>query len=355
MLLSPSAGAPKAHQVIAVICPNDAQELFIRDQLFRHYSVQSDAQTFVALTLGGEHISLSALTDETSLVFIQPAQRWLELIANVDGIIAVIDGDIGLAPELQQLWDVASDADLPRLVIAPDTFRTRADFDEIVAIVQRVLEPDALVRYLPIDDDADTDLDADYVGLYDLLSNDIRVYDAEGVTLRMPDHEHLELTNDQREDLVDELAHSVLEDAALENYANGLPLNFTRLREMWNSDDVVSVLPLTAKVGVDLLTQWIDARRTRLDPVVEQSVDEDVSDLDSNTFGIAIDQHVIRLWGNQLAHGALVRVSDNQLVSILGSVPGVCVTNSEVTVGNSFVVPEVSTETHLVLPELLEN
>lgn len=371
MLLSPSRGAIKAHPIIGIICPNQEQESFIKDLIIgkprNGHNEDLIDKARSAMTVGESTISIAETSNSITLVFVNPKSTWSSLIEQVDGVIAVLDGDLGLDPMLAQLWAAASDQDVPRIVVAPNTFRTRADFDEIVAIVQRVLEPDVLVRYLPIDDDLNAEQDTDYVGLFDLLSNDIRVYFENHATINLPDHEHFELTNDQREDLIEELVHTVLDDDALNNYSNGLPLNFSKLRELWNNDEVVSVLPVTNNVGADLLVEWIESREQRHEPIIHVDdhmfSDDDVYGADAlsaeTTYGIAIAPHVIKLWGAPLRERYLSEVKSKRRVNVQVVDAGLVLTQDEVVSGESFVNQDLlalnSYLPYFVLPELSEN
>lgn len=347
MLPSPTEPHFMTHPVIAVICPSPARFAQFASLLT---SCANSSRTLPCLTENSVH--LVELNSDIALVVLAPDERHAHMLSAVDGMIAILDGDRGLDKATQALWDAASDLDLPRLVVAPDANITRADFDEVVAIVQRVLEPDALIRYLPINDEDSSD----YVGLFDLLTNDIRAYSVDGIVSHIaPEHEHLELTTDQRETFVDELAHVVLDDEALENFAQGLPLNMARLRESWNGNDIVTVLPLTERVGADLIVEWLTNRHQRVYPIVQSNVTgESTTPLADVTYGYAIDEKVIRLWGPAVDVTSLVSVETGTVVDLVGSVSGVALVDGRVKTESSFVSDVAAANgTYLLLPELL--
>ena len=347
MLPSPIEPHFMTHPVIAVICPSLAR--------FHQFTSLLAARVNVSETVFGpdsDAVQLVDINSDISLIVLAPEENDAHLLSSVDGVIAIIDGDRGLDKATQSLWDVASDLDLPRLVVAPDAHITRADFDEVVAIVQRVLEPDALIRYLPINDEDSSD----YVGLFDLLSNDIRAYSTSGLISHIaPDHEHLELTTDQREIFVDELTHVVLDDDSLENFAQGLPLNMARLRDSWNGDDIVTVLPLTDRLGADLIVEWLTSRNPRVYPIVRSSATgESTTPVAGVSYGFAINDNLIRLWKGSVDELTLVSVETGKIVDLSGSVTGVAAVKDRVKTGTSFVSDlPLANGTYLVLPELL--
>ena len=340
------------HQVIAVICPTD--ERF--DDFTHLLRSRVNSVTVASCAVDGHPVHLASLTGGPTLLVVRPDDVWSNLLDQQDGVIVILDGDRGLDKATQTLWDAACDSDLPRLVLAPDAHSTRADFDEVVAIVQRVLEPDALIRFLPINGE-DTE---DYVGLFDLVTNDIRAYSEDGtVSIIAPDHEHLELTNEQRESFIDELAHVVLDDEALEKFEQGLPINMARLRDEWNSDDVVTVLPLTQRLGIDLVSEWIDARSPRIEPVWQFEHDSaaNAGEVSEGLYGVAIAPRVIRLWGTPIDGtqvNQLVQASTGVLIELIAQTPDLAITSSPVTVGSSWLSKESDDATRfLILPELL--
>ncbi len=335
-----------AHLTIGLISPNQVRAEQLVHLLARKSGPDRTTSAAVehATVKNLGEVRLSAISEFVTLISVQSLTTWEPLLDGLDGVILIIDGDVGLDLASQSLWAYASDIDLPRLVVTPDSARTRADFDEVVAIVQRVLEPDALIRFLPISDEESTD----YVALFDLLSNDIRAYDQlSQVSSLAPDSEHLELTNDQREDFIDELVHIILDDAALSNYNAGLPLNFARLRDKWNSDEIVSVLPVSEFLGIDLVLEWITERLVRVVPVVEGA--DELPALS----GVAIHPHVLRMWESNAARHdryELVYVDTQSPVVTEIVVPGIVIVQAEQSIGASVSTPDAAS--YLVLPEL---
>lgn len=171
-----------------------------------------------------------------------------------DGLVAIVDGEVGLHPDVAAAWGAARDASVPRLMVTVRAAAGRADFDELVAIAQRVAEPDLAVRYLPLyADDGEH-----YAGRFDVLR---LVVEVRGAALPA-DPEHLAATADAHDELVDLVAHAGLSDEALAAFTAGLPVSLPAIEEAWWDADVVKVLPGDDGLTADIVTQWV----ARLDP-----------------------------------------------------------------------------------------
>ncbi len=213
-----------------------------------------------------------------------------EVIDMADGFIAVLDGDLGLAPHVIDLWRHASDMSIPRLVAVIGSLVARADFDEMVAIVRRVLEPDVLVRYLPIESDEDESV----VGLYDILTAEIRDMTSGIVDVRPADPEHIAITSERRDELFTELAYFAFDDYVFEQHEQGLPISVTSLERAWQSPDVITMLPIDNAVSSDLIHEWCSGLDERWTPSVSNDDERDVT-ADAG-FGVGMSDDIARVW-----------------------------------------------------------
>lgn len=228
-----------------------------------------------------------------TLLFVQASDATPELIEASDGFLLVIDGGIGLGPHEMATWNHAADHTIPRNVLAFNVHSSRADFDEVVAIVERVLEPDAMVRYLPIENDDENQ----FAGIYDVLTGDIHDYSNGDLEIRSGDPEHMSLTADKREALFDELAHHGLDDENLKAHSLGMPLNIPSLERIWTSTDIVSVIPIDDGVGNDVLRSWLEAITPRWLPSVStHNLTTSVEETNLRV-GICVADGLIRMWG----------------------------------------------------------
>jgi hypothetical protein len=169
----------------------------------------------------------------------------------------------------------------------------RADFDELCAISSRVLEPDLLVRYLPIDSDDELSL----TGVYDILTSEIHaLIDGEWIT-KAADPEHIAITSSAREDLFDQLAYLGLDDSTLDNHTSGLPISVTKLETAWSHPDVVTITPIDDGVGASTFGNWLSVLNPVWVPVLSVAENTYEAFEARECVGIAITETLARMWG----------------------------------------------------------
>jgi hypothetical protein len=216
------------------------------------------------------------------------------ILQSCDALVVALDGSSGVGAKTIEVWNLARDLTLPRHVLAFNVVHGRADFDELCAIASRTMEPDLLVRYLPIDSDDELSL----TGVYDILTSEIHaLVDSKWIT-RPADPEHIALTSSAREDLFEQLAYLGLDDATLKNHQDGLPISVTRLESAWSHPDLVAVTPIDDGVGAIIFRTWL----TLLTPVwipIQVSNDLAVDVTNTSEFiGIAVTEVTARIWGH---------------------------------------------------------
>ena len=223
----------------------------------------------------------------------RPSQADLRILSSSDAFVASLDGAAGVDPKIVEFWNAAKDETLPRHILAFNVVNGRADFDELCAIASRVLEPDLLVRYLPIDSDDELSL----TGVYDILTSEIHaLIDGSWVT-KAADPEHIAITSSAREDLFDQLAYRGLDDLTLENHQSGLPISVTKLEAAWSHPDVVTITPIDDGVGVSTFKNWISILDPVWVPVLTVS-DHACEAFEANErVGISITEDIARMWG----------------------------------------------------------
>ena len=225
----------------------------------------------------------------------RPSQADPRILESCDAFVASLDGAAGVDPKIVEFWTNARDVTLPRHILAFNVVNGRADFDELCAIASRVLEPDLLVRYLPIDSDDELSL----TGVYDILTSEIHaLIDGQWVT-KAADPEHIAITSSAREDLFDQLAYLGLDDLTLENHTSGLPISVTKLETAWLHPDVVTITPIDDEVGVNTFSNWISILKPVWVPVLN------MADISCDAFeatervGISITEGLARMWGSE--------------------------------------------------------
>jgi len=241
----------------------------------------------------------SISTNIDALLFTsQYAQQ--DVIEACDGVVFVVSAAEGIAPDMATLWGVCIDSDIPRLLVVTDLFSSYTDFDEVVAIAKRILQPNIEVRYLPMaDDDAEN-----MAGIFDLLTGEVWDYTTNVREIRSADEEHTSLTSEDRSELLEGIAVSAFADADLSVHQSGLTLPIERYVDVWNHPHITGATPLENSHGFEIVREWIELLPARWLPESD-GIDNQVSvtgdSFSGERFGLGISTGVARMWGPQSA------------------------------------------------------
>jgi elongation factor G len=128
-------------------------------------------------------------------------------------VVSAVDGVDALT---SSLWEECAAVGMPRAVVITQLDRARADFDEAVAICQRVFGDGVQPLYLPMHSD-----DESVGGLIGLLSR--RIYDwSSGERVeRDPDPEHLPLIDNTRAALIEGIIAESEDETLMDRYLAG--------------------------------------------------------------------------------------------------------------------------------------
>lgn len=116
-------------------------------------------------------------------------------ISQSDLFVLVISAKTGVSAEMTSTWNIASEKQVPRIVIVNGLEMNDTDFDDIVLIANRVLES-AITPYLVLHDEI-----GEPVGLISLSDNQVRDYSSGVVTIYPADSELQSLVADFKEEL----------------------------------------------------------------------------------------------------------------------------------------------------------
>ncbi|MCW2779176.1 MAG: elongation factor G-like protein [Frankiales bacterium] len=166
-----------------------------------------------------------------------------------DGVVFVLSSAQGMDPTLPLRWEEAADAGLPRVLCVTQLDLPRADFDESVAVLQRVLGEGVHPLALPVLDD-----DEQVTGVLRLLDLQLLV---DG-TVRDAEPEHVGLVEGLHDDLLEALLSGSSDDAVFDAWLGGeVPATDVLRRELAEGvagGTLHPVLPVTASgVGGDAL------------------------------------------------------------------------------------------------------
>jgi len=135
-----------------------------------------------------------------------------------DAALFVVSAVDGVDAATVTLWEECASVGLPRAVVVTKLDQPRADFEESVALCQRVFGDNVLPAYLPLHGDDET-----VVGLLGLLSK--RVFDYSGgkstPVERDPDAGHLPLIEEARNALIEGIIAESEDETLMDRYLGG--------------------------------------------------------------------------------------------------------------------------------------
>jgi elongation factor G len=203
-LLARTGTIPRAGRVEDGTTVSDSDEVEVRQQ-------RSVALALAPLEHNGIKVNLLDTPGYADFVGelragLRAADAALFVVSAVDGVDALTSA----------LWDECAAVGMPRAVVITQLDRARADFDEAVAICQRVFGDGVQPLYLPMHAD-----DESVAGLIGLLSR--RVYDwSSGDRVeRDPDPEHLPLIDNTRSALIEGIIAESEDETLMERYLAG--------------------------------------------------------------------------------------------------------------------------------------
>ncbi|BCJ67818.1 hypothetical protein Prubr_48390 [Polymorphospora rubra] len=179
-----------------------------------------------------------------------------------DAALFVVSAVDGMDAATATLWEECAAVGMPRAVAVTRLDHARADFDETVALCQRVFGDNVLPLYLPMlgDDGVST------VGLMGLISQ--RVFDytrGHPADVREPDPEHLPAIAEARAELIEGIIAESEDETLMDRYLGGETIESGILVE--DLEKAVArghfypVVPVCAPtgVGLDVLLELLTA------------------------------------------------------------------------------------------------
>ncbi len=133
-----------------------------------------------------------------------------------DAALFVVSAVDGIDGTTQLLWEECAAVGMPRAVVVTKLDKDRADFDETVAVCQRVFGEGVLPVYLPMAKD-----DGTPGGLIGLLSQQVYDYSSGTRTQRDPDTEHLPLIEETRNRLIEGIIAESEDEGLMDRYLEG--------------------------------------------------------------------------------------------------------------------------------------
>ncbi|MER7891336.1 elongation factor G-like protein EF-G2 [Micromonospora sp. NPDC094482] len=170
-----------------------------------------------------------------------------------DAALFVVSAADGMDAATAALWEECAAVDMPRAVAVARLDHPRADFDEAVALCQRVFGDNVMPLYLPMlgDDGVST------VGLLGLITR--RVFDYTGglpADVREPDPEHLPAITESRDELIEGIIAESEDESLMDRYLEGEEIGtdvlIDDLEKAVARGHFYPVVPVCAETGVGL-------------------------------------------------------------------------------------------------------
>jgi elongation factor G len=141
-----------------------------------------------------------------------------------DAALFVISAVDGLDGTTRMLWEECASVGMPRAVVVTHVDQQRGDYDEAVAVCQRVFGDGVQPVYLPLLDD-----DEHPAGLLGLLSQQVFETVDGQLKARPADPEHLEAAEAQRADLIEGIIQESEDDSLLDRWLGGEDISLDTL------------------------------------------------------------------------------------------------------------------------------
>ena len=137
-------------------------------------------------------------------------------LRGADAALFVVSAVDGIDGATQMIWEECAAVGMPRAIVVSKIDRDRADFEETVAVCQRVFGDGVMPLYLPLHTD-----DEHVGGVIGLLSKRIFDYSSGTRVERDPDPEHLPLIEDSRNALIEGIIAESEDETLMERYLGG--------------------------------------------------------------------------------------------------------------------------------------
>ena len=139
-------------------------------------------------------------------------------LRGADAALFVVSSVDGVDASTARLWDECEAVSMPRAVVVTNLDKERADFDETVAVCQRVFTGGGgiLPLFLPLHGD-----DGTVAGFIDLLDEEMWDWSSGAVTVRPAEDEHRSLVDSARSELIEGVITESEDESLMERFIGG--------------------------------------------------------------------------------------------------------------------------------------
>jgi len=137
-------------------------------------------------------------------------------LRGADAALFVVSAVDGIDGSTRMLWEECANVGMPRAIVISKLDRDRADFEETLALCQRIFGEGVLPLYLPLHTD-----DEKIGGVIGLLSKQVFDYSSGSRVERGPDPEHLPLIEEARNALIEGIIAESEDETLMDRYIAG--------------------------------------------------------------------------------------------------------------------------------------
>jgi elongation factor G len=137
-------------------------------------------------------------------------------LRGADAALFVVSATDGIDAATGLLWDECEVVGMPRAIVVTNLDRERADFDETVAVCQRVFSGSVQPLFLPIHGD-----DGVVIGFIDLLDEQIWHWSSGSVAMDPAEERHRELIESERANLIESVVTESEDEVLMDAFVSG--------------------------------------------------------------------------------------------------------------------------------------
>lgn len=137
-------------------------------------------------------------------------------LRGADAALFVVSSTDGIDAATARLWEECEVIGMPRAIVVTNLDRERADFDETVAVCQRLFTGNVLPLFLPIHADS-----GGVIGFIDLLDEQIWHWSTGDVTVVPAEDRHVELIESERSALIEAVVTESEDELLMDTFISG--------------------------------------------------------------------------------------------------------------------------------------
>lgn len=137
-------------------------------------------------------------------------------LRGADAALFVVSSTDGIDAATSRLWEECEVVGMPRAIVVTNLDRDRADFDETVAVCQRVFTGNVLPLFLPIHAD-----DGGVIGFIDLLDEQIWHWSTGDLSVVNAEDRHRELIDSERSTLIEAVVTESEDELLMDTFISG--------------------------------------------------------------------------------------------------------------------------------------